>query len=59
VLTGAFLSVVAATITLKTHGSVPMSRMALFINNRHPHYILMCCRIFTRRKTIQEPRDDL
>jgi hypothetical protein len=29
VLTGAFLSVVANTITLKTHGSVPMSTMAI------------------------------
>jgi hypothetical protein len=30
VLTGAFLSVVATTITLKTHGSVPMSTIAIF-----------------------------
>jgi hypothetical protein len=29
VLTEAFLSVVATTITLKTHGSVPMSTMAM------------------------------
>jgi hypothetical protein len=30
VLTGAFLSVVATTITLKTHGAVPMSTIAIF-----------------------------